>query len=198
MNFLAHAYLSFYDPKILVGNFIGDFVRGDIDKRFEKEIANGIRLHWEIDRFTDSHPVVKKAQKILTSRFGRYALVITDMYFDYFLSKYWSQYNNCTLNEFSQYVYGVLELHLEILPKKFLQVFKHMKEQNWLVCYGTIDGMKTAFAAISKRTTFNSKMEFAHQILEEEHETFRAYFEEFFPELISFSKTKLHELKSGI
>ncbi|MEX2591477.1 MAG: ACP phosphodiesterase [Anditalea sp.] len=198
MNFLAHAYLSFDEPKVMVGNFIGDFVRGDIEKRFEKEIAYGIILHREIDEFTDSHHAVKKAQKILKSHFGRYALVITDMYSDYFLSKYWNQYDDRSLVEFSHYVYDVLEAHRGILPNKFLHIFNYMKEQNWLACYGTIDGMKTAFTSISRRATFNSKMEFAHIILEERHEIFKSCFEEFFPDLVTFSRKRLTELKSGI
>lgn len=28
MNYLAHAYLSFDEPEILVGNMISDFVKG--------------------------------------------------------------------------------------------------------------------------------------------------------------------------
>src|SRR5690606_39969566 len=66
----------FRSPKILVGNFIGDFVRGDIASRFEPEIVQGIYLHREIDDFTDSHPSVKAAQELLKPQFGRYALVI--------------------------------------------------------------------------------------------------------------------------
>jgi acyl carrier protein phosphodiesterase len=198
VNFLAHAYLSFDEPKILVGNFIGDFVRGNIEKRFEKDIVHGIKLHRGIDVFTDTHPAVKKVQKLLKAHFGRYSMVITDMYFDYFLSKYWCHYDDRSLEEFSQFVYGILETQREILPKKFLHVFKFMKEQNWLVCYGTIDGMKSALTSISKRATFNSKMEFAHLVLEDKQEAFRSCFEEFFPELIAFSRMKLMELKSEI
>lgn len=33
MNYLAHAYLSFNDPEILVGNLISDFVKGK--KKFD-------------------------------------------------------------------------------------------------------------------------------------------------------------------
>jgi acyl carrier protein phosphodiesterase len=33
MNYLAHAYLSFNDPEILVGNMISDFVKGK--KKFD-------------------------------------------------------------------------------------------------------------------------------------------------------------------
>jgi acyl carrier protein phosphodiesterase len=50
MNFLAHIYLSNNDPKIMVGNFIGDFVKGrNFSDRFEPQIARGIALHRLID-----------------------------------------------------------------------------------------------------------------------------------------------------
>ena len=59
MNFLAHIYLSDDHPKIMVGNFIGDFVKGkNFREQFEPDIARGIELHRIIDVFTDSHPVV--------------------------------------------------------------------------------------------------------------------------------------------
>ena len=38
MNFLAHTYLSGSDPEILVGNFIGDFVKGKQIEKFEENI----------------------------------------------------------------------------------------------------------------------------------------------------------------
>ena len=73
-----------------------------------------------------------------------------------------------------------------------------MKKQNWLICYATLDGMKTAFTNMSKRATFESRMELAHLVLEEKEETFRECFDEFFPDLVSFSKNRISELKSGI
>ena len=198
MNFLAHAYLSFDDPKFLVGNFIGDFVRGNVEEKFEREIAYGIYLHREIDEFTDSHPAVKEAQTFLKPQFGRYALVITDLYFDYFLSTEWKGYDQRSLMDFSQEVYAVLEAHRPILPHRFLQMFEYMKKQNWLVSYGTIDGMKTAFLNMSRRASFESHMELAHLVLQEKEEIFRNYFDVFFPELVSFSRNKISQLKKGI
>lgn len=195
MNFLAHAYLSFNDPKIMVGNFIGDFVRGDLENKFEKSIINGVILHRDIDNFTDSHPVVKEAQKILKPHYGHYSLVITDMFFDYFLSVFWSQYDHRTLYEFSQYVYKILDEHKNILPNSFLPTFTDMKRQNWLICYGSIEGMKSALTEIAKRATFNSKMETAHMVLEKKEETFKECFDDFFPDLVAFSKMRLMALQ---
>ncbi len=69
MNFLAHLYLSGDDPEIMVGNFIGDFVRGrNVRDQFKTNIALGIELHREIDEFTDSHPVVMESKKRLRQR----------------------------------------------------------------------------------------------------------------------------------
>ncbi|MFW6222936.1 MAG: ACP phosphodiesterase, partial [Bacteroidota bacterium] len=38
MNFLAHTYLSGNSDEILVGNFIGDFVKGRHFNNFSKNI----------------------------------------------------------------------------------------------------------------------------------------------------------------
>jgi acyl carrier protein phosphodiesterase len=194
VNFLAHAYLSFDKPKVLVGNFIGDFVRGNLEEQFDKQIIIGILLHREIDRFTDRHPVVKEAQGILRPIFYRYSAVITDMFFDYFLSKNWEDYDHRSIEDFTVQVYDIIDTHKAILPDKFLHPYKYMKKENWLVSYGTMEGIQRAFTGISYRTTFDSKLEKAPVYLKKYHETFEDYFKQFFPELVSFSRNKLDEL----
>ncbi|QDH81408.1 DUF479 domain-containing protein [Echinicola soli] len=194
MNFLAHAYLSFDHPKVLLGNFIGDFVRGNLEEQFEPGIALGVHLHREIDHFTDTHPVVKEAQEMLKPIYKRYSLVITDVFFDYFLSKYWNEYDDRSIQEFSQQVYAIIDKNKEKLPKSFLQLFHHMKTGNWLVVYGTIDGMKATLTAISKLTTFDSKMGSAHLFLQQHETALKGYFDRFFPDLITFSRHKMEEL----
>ena len=59
MNFLAHAYLSFNHPQILVGNMISDFVKGKSRLGLSGNINQGITLHREIDAFTETHPATK-------------------------------------------------------------------------------------------------------------------------------------------
>ncbi|MEX2513133.1 MAG: ACP phosphodiesterase [Cyclobacteriaceae bacterium] len=194
MNFLAHAYLSFDNPKVLVGNFIGDFVRGNLEEKFEREIIIGILLHREIDRFTDRHPLVKEAQHLLKPIFYRYSLVVTDMYFDYFLSKNWAKYDDRPILIYTQNVYEILEQHRKILPEKFLYPFKFMKKENWLASYGTMEGIQRSFTGLSYRTTFHSKIETAPDYLEKHHAFFEDIFERFFEELIAFSKDKLEHL----
>lgn len=196
MNFLAHAYLSFGDPKVLVGNFIGDFVRGDIENTYDKDIVAGIKLHWNIDKFTDSHPVVKEAQAILRPEYGRYSMVITDMYFDYFLARYWKNYHHIPLDQFAEDVYNTIDEYGETLPEKFLQTFGYMKYYNWLAGYGELDGIRRAMTGMAKRATFNSKMETAHVFLDEHHEYLKVHFGDFFEDMVAFSKKTLAELRN--
>jgi len=41
MNFLLHMLLSGNDEQILVGNFMGDFVKGPLTDRFPERIKQG-------------------------------------------------------------------------------------------------------------------------------------------------------------
>ncbi|WP_162418842.1 acyl carrier protein phosphodiesterase [Cyclobacterium roseum] len=195
MNFLAHAYLSFERPKVLVGNFIGDFVRGELEKQFEKEIVFGILLHREIDAYTDSHPLVKQAQELLKPAFHRYSLVITDMYYDHFLSRNWNDYHDQGIASYTQWVYEVIASHKPILPKKFLYPFKYMQKENWLEGYGKMDGLQRSFTGLSYRTSFDSGMEKAPEFLERHYDFFEDNFKHFFQDLILFSKEKLDQIE---
>ncbi|MCU0362399.1 MAG: ACP phosphodiesterase [Bacteroidales bacterium] len=67
MNVLAHIYLSGDSEKIIIGNYIGDYVKGRDYLKYPELVRKGIILHRHIDAFTDSHPVVHRS-KIFFSR----------------------------------------------------------------------------------------------------------------------------------
>jgi len=73
MNFLAHAYLSFEMPEILVGNLISDFVKGRKKFDYSLPIQHGISLHRSIDHFTDTHPVTAEAKSLFKADYRLYA-----------------------------------------------------------------------------------------------------------------------------
>ncbi|WP_143961855.1 acyl carrier protein phosphodiesterase [Litoribacter populi] len=202
MNFLAHAYLSFGEPKVLIGNFIADFVRGDLTKTYDTEVIIGVKLHRAIDAYTDSHPEVKAVQELLKPAYARYSSVISDMFFDHFLAVSWSEYHNVPIKEFSQEVYKVMTQftvdHPHPLPEKFNIAFDLMVKNDWLMSYTTIAGMKQAMKGMANRTTFESKMETSHLFLQEHYEEIKAPFHRFFPQLVEFSKRHLEELKEKV
>lgn len=195
MNFLAHAYLSFDQDEILIGNFIGDFVKGKMIETYPSGIRQGIRLHREIDKFTDTHPLVKISQSYLRPTFGHYSTVITDIFFDYFLAKYWDKYAEKSLELFAEETYDTISKYEENLPEKFKEMFFWMRSQNWLLNYRTIEGIQKSLTGLSKRASFDSKMELAPQYLLEKENEFEIIFFAFFKDLETFAWEKLTDIQ---
>jgi acyl carrier protein phosphodiesterase len=195
MNFLAHAYLSFGQEAVLIGNFAADFIKGKEIQRYDADILIGILLHREIDSFTDSHPLVRAGQSYLRPRFRHYSTVITDVFFDYFLGKHWEKYANIPLETFVNQTYTTIETYLDILPVSFGDMFGWMKAQNWLYNYREIEGIQKALTGLSRRTSFDSKMNEAPEILLEKEGEFELIFFAFFEDLETFARHKLLDLQ---
>ncbi len=197
MNYLAHAYLSFGQDDFLVGNFIGDYVKGKSLNLLPDKVRDGVLLHREIDMFTDSYPLVKAGQTYLRPTFGHYATVITDLYFDYFLGKHWERFSDVPLEDFVSQVYKTVDSRNDILPERFLGAFYWMKKDNWLLQYREITGLERALVGMSKRTRFDSKMEVAHLALLEKEAEFDLIFFAFFKDLETFARAKKQEIQKS-
>jgi len=194
MNFLAHAYLSFGQEEILVGNFIADFVRGKELEKYPKKVQLGIQLHRAIDSYTDSHPLVKQVQSFLIPRFGHYSRVISDVFFDYFLAKNWKNYSDTPLEQFSLATYRTLSSSPNELPEAFRRMFHWMQAQNWLYAYREAAGIQAALDGLTRRARFDSKMNESTQVLWEKEEEIEAIFFAFFEDLETFASTTLAAL----
>ncbi|WPR73875.1 ACP phosphodiesterase [Algoriphagus sp. NG3] len=197
MNYLAHAYLSFDQDEVLVGNFIGDFVKGKMLDTFPQGVQNGIKLHREIDLFTDTHPLVRAGQSYLRPKFGHYSTVITDIYFDYFLARNWSFFSTIQLEEFIQRTFSTLQSHHSLFPVRFANMFQWMVQDNWLLKYREIEGIRQTFSGMTRRTRFESKMEVAHLSLLEKEKEFQVIFFAFFEDLETFARQKLLEIQES-
>ncbi len=196
MNFLAHIYLSGKNEKLIIGNFIGDFVKGNQMLSFEQEVMNGILLHREIDRYTDDHPVVLESKKRLWEKYHHYSPVIVDVYYDHFLAKNWHDYHDEPLKAFTEKFYKLLEDNKAMLPERVVRMLHYMKKDNWLYHYQTLEGIRQTLTGMSRRTKFESSLEKAHVDLEKNYALFEADFRIFFPKLIQHSKEFLTTLDS--
>lgn len=182
MNFLAHLYLSGDDPNLMLGNFIGDFVRGrDLKEQFGEAIAQGIELHRAIDEFTDRHPVVMQSKVRLRPKYRHYAPVIVDVFYDHFLASLWSNYHEEALNDYAERAYQLVQLNHSILPERVMMMLPYMIKGNWLVSYAGIEGINRALTGMSRRTTHVSYMDRAAEDLELHYSDFKKEFEIFFP-----------------
>jgi acyl carrier protein phosphodiesterase len=181
MNFLAHIYLSKNDNNIMIGNFIADFVKGNKLNDYSKQIVDGILIHREIDRFTDSHEIVKSSKSRLWNKYRHYSSVIVDIYYDHFLSKNWNDYSSEPLKTFTERNYEVLTEHISHFPEGAKRTLKYMKQTDWLYNYQFLSGIEMALNGMSKRATFDSKMEFAIEELNQDYDLYKTEFKSFFP-----------------
>jgi len=185
MNFLAHIYLSGDNPRVMVGNFIGDFVKGrNLLQQFDEEVAFGVELHRSIDYYTDHHPVVKLSKSRLWNGYRHYAAVLIDVFYDHFLSRYWENFSNVPLSQYSANAYAVLKSFDTVLPEGVRQLLPYMTRQNWLLNYGNFDGLQQTLNGMARRTSHNSKMERSVADLKQDYDAFKKEFDQFFPELI--------------
>jgi acyl carrier protein phosphodiesterase len=188
MNFLAHLYLSGDKPKIMVGNFIGDFVKGrQALEQFEPEIIRGIQLHRAIDEFTDSHPIVTKSKNRLRPKYRHYSGVIVDIFYDHLLAKNWDLFHTEILPDYAEMAYGVIQDNHSILPEEVKFMMPHMIRGNWLVNYAKLDGIERALSGMARRTRYESKMDESVAELKEFYPEFTNEFLEFFPKLKLYS-----------
>ncbi len=194
MNFLAHAHLSGENNDILFGNFIADAVKGKQMARYKEGIRTGIRLHREIDTFTDRHALVKHSVSRVKADYGRYSGVVVDIYYDHFLASGWERYHKDELGVFAARVYGLLTRHFFILPDRTKRMLPFLIAQNWLTAYADFSGLKNVFKGMDRRTGLLSGMGDAVAGLERNYDGLKQDFEAFYPELFQFSEQTLQRL----
>jgi len=189
MNYLAHIYLSGNSDEIILGNFIGDFVKGNKYLQYPEQVAFGIRLHRSIDLFTDQHPDVRKCIAILKPGYSRYAGIVTDVFFDHFLAANWNEYSEVTLRQFSKHAHAVFLSNFLLLPFRVKQFLPFLIQHKRLESYAHRDSMFQVLEIMSRRTSLPSNSEWAMQILHQEYDQFDALFRSFFAELIEYVVT---------
>lgn len=183
MNFLAHLLLSCEAEELMIGNFLGDFVKNRELPHFSQSIQQGVRLHRLIDTFTDAHPLVRQGTARMHARHGKYSGVVIDVLYDYVLANNWQEFGPGQLQDFADNAYQVLERHLHLMPQRLHDVVPRMIADNWLVRYGTQDGIAYTFSRLSRRVSRPEFLEDVLLTLEEQEEALTAEFRDFFPEI---------------
>jgi acyl carrier protein phosphodiesterase len=194
VNYLAHLFLSGESTSILVGNFIGDSVRGNQFSTLNPAIQKGILLHRAIDRFTDTHPVVRISKQRAQVVTGRYASVVVDLFYDHFLARDWAYHHAMPLPEYVQSVYTILASCLKEFPARSQRFYCYMVTNNILESYHSIDGITTALKLMAKRARFESNMDLAGKELVRGYRHYESEFREFMPELQHYNEQAITAL----
>ncbi len=188
MNYLAHIYLSDNTDESMLGNFLGDFVNKSLEDNFEHSIRNNIFMHRKLDSFTDSNPIFIESKKRISNLNRRFAGVLIDMFYDYFLAKNWSEYSPISLEEYADNFYSILKRFSYCLPDKLTKRMPLMIDENWLLSYKEINGINKSLERISCKFSKSN-----HPLLNPLDELLRNYesleidFKSFFPCAIEYA-----------
>lgn len=188
MNYLAHAYLSFNDPEVLLGNMISDHVKGRKKFDYNLQVQKGIMLHRNIDAFTDQHPITKTAMKFFKPVYGLYAGAFVDVVYDHFLSLDVNEFTEASLFSFSQDTYNTLENYQKEFPPMFKTMFPYMKEYDWLYNYRHRWAINRSFHGLVNRAAYLTESDTAFKYFEQHYESLRDCYELFFPSLKEYAQ----------
>ena len=190
MNFLAHTYLSGGNEEIIVGNFMGDYVKGKNYLLFPEQVKKGILIHRDIDTFTDMHEITRRSKLRLSSRYHKYAGIIIDIFYDHFLASLWNSYSTLPLSEFVSRTYDLLKRNYKVLPDSIKRWFPTFLENNWMMAYTTVEGIELVLERMSANTSLPNHSAFAVEVLRDQYSIFMEDFLEFFPLIVEFLEEK--------
>ncbi len=186
MNFLAHAFLSCSDEDLLIGNLITDLIKKRDEVFYNPSIKKGIDLHRQIDQYTDQHPETLALRQLLRKRHDKYASVVVDLVWDYFLCKNWNQFKGQSLELFAQEIYDVLYKKLDYIQPHLKDRIRTMIEDDFLLAYSNLDRAQRSLAWMDRRVKHPSKFAEAIKDIQENEDQIELWFQKFMPDLIEF------------
>jgi acyl carrier protein phosphodiesterase len=195
MNYLAHAYLSFNNPQVLVGNMISDYVKGKTQFDYPSQIQCGIQLHRAIDTFTDNHPSTKEIKKLFAPTYRLYAGAFVDVVYDYFLANDKTIFESDEiLANFCQNTYSILQENKHHLPPKYLAMLPYMTTQNWLYNYQFDWGIQKSLGGVVRRSAYLTESDIAFSVFLAHKALVQEQYNIYFPQLRLFAQSTLAQL----
>lgn len=177
MNFLAHLHIADHCNSHLMGNLLGDFVKGDPSKQYQTDISNGIKLHRFVDRITDHHVLVEECKPHFTGVARRFAPIALDMFWDHCLAKHWRTFSPQSLDSFVRYAYSEVNKQIsDDLPPRFLMLHSRMWSGGWLQSYQDLENIEFALHRMSQRSPRMADLTTTFEVLDNEYEQLEAKF----------------------
>lgn len=189
MNYIAHIHLGVHTETSLLGNFLGDFVKGSSFLELPIPLQHGIKLHRKVDQYTDAYSEVIDLKKHFPASLRRMSGVVLDIYFDYLLLKHWTQFSKQVPEACFSAFYQELEQTQLSIPGSYNGVKSSLLEHRWLANYKHLSTCLRAFYSIEKR--LRGKVVFAEQsmfYIERNHLAIERAFLNFYPQLQDFSR----------
>ena len=188
MNFLAHSLLADHPDDVgRIGGILGDLLKSGAG--LPPPVQREMLLHRAIDSFTDSHRIVLSAKALFRKQTRRYAGILLDVFYDYCLVPHWSSYASKPLALLIDQTYAGLLQYRGVYPPHVAVIVERLVNDRLLESYQSFEGVERAIIRTSKRLSrggeamidgINDLRVHAPEIM--------AGFNQFFPELIEFSR----------
>jgi acyl carrier protein phosphodiesterase len=193
MNFLAHLYLSGQMPELMVGNLMGDFVKGKLAGRFSPGIQAGLELHRGIDSFAHRNDIFIASKRRIDPSYRHYSGVLVDLFYDHFLALDWDDYREEPLPRYLERARQVLWEHREVLPERLQRIIPAMFG-DWLPSYREIDGIGAVLVRMAGRIGRPNPLGEGVDELRRNYDALRGDFRRFLPEVRGYAEKEIERL----
>jgi acyl carrier protein phosphodiesterase len=201
LNYLVHFFLAGDNDELRLGNLLGDFVKGPVERfvhpGLSERLRTGIQMHRTIDGFSDRHPAVHRSKRILAPEYGRLSGVIVDVFYDHVLARRWPEHHPQPLSVYTQDVYRTLRANLQRMPAAVHPLIAAMSQGDWLRGYASQPGIERALQGMAARHPVAAAIGTAGRLLSDHFDRFSADFDEFLPDLRARCAEFLAERRAG-
>lgn len=172
----------------MIGNFLGDFVKGTDLSHLSSPLRQGVWLHRRVDSYTDQHSSVVELRNHFPKSLRRFSGIALDVYFDHLLCLHWKRFSSRSINTVLDEFYQQLEQTHLVESSHFTKVKKRLLEYQWLANYHGRESVEGALRSIEKRLSRPIKFsEQATAFLDEKHSLIEDRFLTFYPQLIQYA-----------
>ncbi len=161
MNFLAHCLIGSQAAgdhpgapsarALLAGGFLGDFIKGRVPETMPTDLALGVRLHRRIDAYSNQHPDIRISSDRFPAELRRLAPILVDILCDHLLSRFWSDYHDQEISQFTGTIYTEMDAHRDWLPDTGIQFLEYARERDLFARYGDWSVTEGAMRSITRR-----------------------------------------------
>jgi len=200
MNYLAHLFLAdtlskrdelMHDEKILLGNYLGDFIKGKIDSVTfntlvsDEQVKTGIVMHRKIDLLADQHIQSLLNNNTITFQQRRYAGITFDLACDHFLARDWGRFSEQSLENFSGYCINSLQKQHAFMPEKARVTFNYLTRYQWLTHYQDMNYIEQVFLGIQRRLKKDNNIDQAFKDFQNNYESLDILCTQFINDLLT-------------
>lgn len=198
MNYLAHLHIAEHTNTSFLGNFLGDFVKGNPDGLYNPEVVKGIRLHRFVDSYTDAHPLIKSIKPLFSKELRRFSPISLDMFWDHCLAKHWSNFHDNPLHQFSDHAQVTIAKETQVLsqplPERFEKISQLVWQGRWFEHYGEINNIEFALQRIASRSPRMTPLADTFITLVDHYEQLTDTFFELYPDVLAVTRLEANKV----